>query len=77
MVILLCPLCPFFAIFCYIIETSDFSDLQLLEDVTRGLMIFENFNLSISNVRELLNTLVSLCKERLESFEDTDGTIMY
>lgn len=58
-------------------ETSDSSDLQLLEDVARGLVVFESFNLSISNARELLDRLVSLCKVRLERVENIQDSVVY
>ncbi|ETS80258.1 hypothetical protein PFICI_07787 [Pestalotiopsis fici W106-1] len=68
-VVLVCPICPFLALFCHIIETSASRDLLLLEEVTHGLIIFEKFSLAIMNVRNLFHTLVCLCKEHLNGRE--------
>lgn len=65
-------MCPFFAIFCNVVESSCWHDLKLLEDVTEGLEIFADFNASVGDLRKLCQTLVSLC-QTLQQDRNFDG----
>ncbi|KAH7121898.1 hypothetical protein B0J13DRAFT_612556, partial [Dactylonectria estremocensis] len=71
-IVLLYPLCPFFALFCNVVETSDRKDFELLESVTNGLSMFAEANASVRNVQEFCNTLVSLSKTRVDYFSSME-----
>jgi hypothetical protein len=66
---------PFFATFCNIVESSQWQDLRLLEDVTEGLAPFVNFNPSVGHLRELFEILVSLCQTLKEDRSVNDRAL--
>ncbi|KAH8892789.1 hypothetical protein GQ53DRAFT_120380 [Thozetella sp. PMI_491] len=65
-VVLMYPLCPFFTLFCNVVETSDRRDFRLLEQVTEGLSMFAENNAAVGSIRELCHTLVSLCRTHID-----------
>jgi hypothetical protein len=69
-IVLLYPLCPFFTLFCHVIETLDKADFRLLGEVADGLTMFAEANIAVGHVKELCSMLVSLCKAHIESLEE-------
>ncbi|KAH6693745.1 hypothetical protein F5X68DRAFT_258603 [Plectosphaerella plurivora] len=69
-IVLLYPLCPIFALFCHVVETSEKEDLQLLHDVTQGLSMFAEFNKSMAKVKDWCNTLVLLARSCVEDVDN-------
>lgn len=73
-IVLLYPLCPFFTLFCHVVETRDESDFRLLKEVTDGLSMFAEYIASVGNLQKLCNTLISLCIAHLDVFTDVPSS---
>jgi hypothetical protein len=64
---LLCyPLFPFFIIFCNVINVSDRSDYELLQQVTESLIQFEQTEKAVAGLRRLFEKFLLLCKPLID-----------
>ncbi|KAH8667163.1 hypothetical protein BGZ61DRAFT_522230 [Ilyonectria robusta] len=73
-IVLLYPLCPFFTLFCHVVETGNESDFQLLKEVADGLSMFAEYIASVGNLQKLCNTLISLCTTHLDALIDVPNS---
>ncbi|KAJ5810305.1 uncharacterized protein N7503_002523, partial [Penicillium pulvis] len=68
------PLCPFFVLFCNVVNTSDKEDFSLMRAITQGLQGSATTNPSISKLHRLFSSFLDLCSPLLQRNYDISQT---
>ncbi|KAJ5565054.1 hypothetical protein N7513_001296 [Penicillium frequentans] len=68
------PLCPFFVLFCNVVNTSDKEDFSLMRAITQGLQGSATTNPSIYKLHRLFSSFLDLCSPLLQRNYDISQT---